>query len=813
MLTAELILALRTLRRRARYALTNSFGLTLGLACALLVTLYLGHELSYDTFHPDADRVVRLWKEIEGRDDRYVLDAPQRGPAYQKRVPGIEAVTAFSPNFGTTFTTIEDPGADGALRERRLKQEARTVFALKAGDRFFDVLGGFALTQGDPEIALARPDRAVLSEAAARRYFGADHGTILGRTIRLEGRTLTVSGLMRVPAASHFQPDVLHTYAEHTTTNSTHYTYFKLAEGTDRAGLPAQLDRVYASMYAETGRGFPPERLSNGLELLTDIHLETTAARPLTPPTDVRYLWGFGALGVIVLLIASVNYTNLAVAMGTDRGAEMGVRKALGARPGQVTRQLLVEAVVLTGLCAPLAVGVVAAVRPGFNVLMGTSLASPHTTPWVWGAVSALALVVGLGAGAYPAFGLAGKQATTLFDGSAFARTRGWGARQSLLVMQFGLMIALVIGAVLVQQQLQFIQTKDLGFERAQVLQITNGNALAEQDDDGNWMAPKFNELRRRLLQRPDIEGVTTLSRTPGEFWYEQTFSPAGDTTRTVAAPVLQADHYVFETLGIDPAGGPYFDRAPEERTGRSVLLSRAFIEALPADALNADGRLEALVRTDGGEPVPVDGVFESINFFSLKQEASPLVIVPRETVAYPPRILVRTAPGELQSGLRAIQDAWADLAPATPLSYTFLDDQVAALYEQERRFGTLSLALAGIAGLLAVLGLVSVAAYATRLRVKEVGIRKALGASIPNILVLLNREFVMLVGIALAVGAPLAWWAADAWLSSFAYRISVSPLVFLGVGLGALVLAVAAVSTQAVRTAQVDPATVLRSE
>ena len=814
MLLADLTLALRTLRRRRGYALTNGLGLTVGLACGLLVALYLAHELRYDAFHPDADRVVRLWKEIEGRDDRYVLHPPSRAAAYQARVPGIEAATAFAPNYRPAFVTV---GARDGTGGRRLRQAPRTFFALAAGDGFFDVLGGFTLTQGDPATALAQPDRVVLAEATARRYFGPDHGTLLGETIRLGDRALTITGVMRVPARSHVRPDALHTYAGPGGTNATHYTYFRLTEGTALADLPARFDAAYASVYAETGRGFPPERLSIGIERLTDIHLYTTVARPLSPPTDVRYLWAFGALGIMLLLIAGINYTNLAVAMGADRSAEVGVRKALGARPGQLARQLWVEAVALTLLCVPVALGLVAAVRPAFNDLMGTQLAAPLTTPWAWAAAGALALVVGLGAGAYPALALAGKRATALFDGSAFARPRGTGLRLSvrhgLLVAQFGLMIALVSGAVLVQQQLAFIQAKDLGFERAHVLQITNGNALAEQDTSGTWIAPRYAELRRRLLQTPAVEGVTTLSRAPGEFWYEQTFAGEGDTTQTVGAPVLYADHYVFETLGLAPAGGPYFDRPSGERTGTGVLVSEAFVEALPAAALGPDGRPTALVRPGSGRRLPVDGVFESINFFSLRQTAAPLVIVPRAEVSYPPRILVRTAPGSLRAGLDAVQSAWADLAPATPLSYTFLDDQVAALYEQERRFGTLSVALAGLAGLLAVLGLVAVAAYATRLRTKEIGIRKALGASVASILVLLNREFVALVAVALAVSAPLAWWGASAWLQGFAYRIAVEPLVFVAVGAGALALAVAAVTWQSLAAARVDPAQVLQAE
>jgi putative ABC transport system permease protein len=439
---------------------------------------------------------------------------------------------------------------------------------------------------------------------------------------------------------------------------------------------------------------------------------------------------------------------------------------------------------------------------------MGTQVANPLVTPWAWAAVLGLALLVGLGAGCYPAFVMARKSTPDLFDGSAFGRQRGISVRHGLIAAQFGVLIALVSGAVLVNQQLRFIQTKDLGFEREHVLQITNGNALAEQNDEGTWRAPKYTQLRQRLLQRSAVQGVSTLTRSPGEFWYEQTFSPVGDTTRTIQAPVLRTDPYIFETLDIEPAGGTYFERDPADRPAQALLLSTAFVRQLgPSEGVLPDAILSGSRRVD------VSGAFESINFFSLRQEAGPLAIVPQEEVAYPSRVLIRTAPGALSETVDAVQQIWRELAPNTPLQYTFLDDQVAQLYAQDRRFAALSLGLAGLAGVLAVLGLTAVAAYMARLRVKEIGIRKALGASIPSILVLLNREFVALVGVALVVGGPLAWWGVEAWLGGFAYRISVSPLVFLGVGLGALALAVGAVSWQSLTTARVDPARVLRSE
>lgn len=281
MFKTDLTLALRSLRRRARYALTNGLGLTLGLACALLVTLYLVHELSYDRFHPDADRVHRLYKEIEGRTDRYALQDPFFGGALEDNVAGVEAHTALSPNFRPAFVEVGN---------RRFQQDRKTVFSLKADDAFFEVFSGFEMLQGDPASALAQPDRAILTDATARRYFGTDYGTVLGETLRLGDVTLTVSGVVRVPTRSHLQFDVLQSYAEHVGRNSTHYTYVKLAPGTSPDAVRPQIDATYATVHAQTESGFPPERVTYRTERLADIHLHTTVSRPITTPTDVRYL-------------------------------------------------------------------------------------------------------------------------------------------------------------------------------------------------------------------------------------------------------------------------------------------------------------------------------------------------------------------------------------------------------------------------------------------------------------------------------------------------------------------------------------------
>ncbi len=793
-------LALRSLRRRTGYVLINALGLAAGIACCLLVMLYLQVELSYDAVHEGADQTYRLNKMIEGRDDVYVLHSAQVAREARRRFSEVGSMAAFRPNFRAIYVRGE--------REDRFLQESQTIMATWAGSEFFSVFSGYTFLHGDQETALQRPNQVVLSEKTALRYFGSTD--VVGRSLRIGESNIAISGVLApLDGPSHLSFDLLRTLPIEemmSTSNSILYTYLKLVPGATPDNIVESMPTLYGSVRTEAR---DPSQLSYAAENLRDIHLGTQVARPITPPVDVQYLWAFGILGVIVLGISCINYMNLTTAMYADRSTEVGVRKSMGAKGGQVARQFLLETVLLTGLAAPVAFGSVVAIRPWFNEMMNTSIPQPLFSLWAWGSVVLLTLIVGFAAGLHPAMLLARKKTTELFEGSAFSRSRGWTIRHGLLVLQFTLLIGLVCGSVFVNRQLAYIQSTDLGFEEESILQISNGLSLYERDDEGNPINPRYKEFQARLLASPSVVGLSSMTRTPGEFWYTVSFSPAQDTSDVFQAVVLRTDHRIFDVLDIKGVDGEYFQRMPEERPSQAILVSENFQDEVRSPD---DANPSRAYYNSAGTEVPIAGTFETINFFSLRDQSTPIVISARSEVITPQRIVIRLAPGSLAEGVRLVKESWNQVLPNEPIQYSFLKDQIAQMYEQEQQFGRLSVILSGIALLLAVFGLIAVASYMTRLRVKEIGIRKSLGASVSSILLLLNREFVILVGVAFLIASPIAWWVIENWLNGFAYRTNVSFLGLIGIGFGALLLTVIAVTLQTWQAAQTDPVDVLRN-
>ena len=542
----------------------------------------------------------------------------------------------------------------------------------------------------------------------------------------------------------------------------------------------------------------------NRLQALTDIHLASGALYDDTPHRNPAYLWAFGAIGLLILVITTINYANLALALYADRNAEIGVRKAMGGHRGQIAGQFLVEAGLLALACVPLALGLCAAVLPGFNALMNTSIGVAQLLqPTVLGALVGLSALAGVAAGSYPALVLARKETVELF-GRGLASGgggRSWTLRHGLIALQFVVLIGLGSLSWIAHDQLRFMQSGDLGFQTENVVRLDN---FVTRD------STEYLQLRRRLQSSSAIEAVGTgVSPNPGG--NRTNFGlPGGDAVqRDFHSETVDVSW--FDAMGVEHPVVDSMRRAGPSGPPR-VLVNQAVVDRFGFE--NPVGKTIILgPNYDEPNRLVIDGVLPNMHLRPMRQEIKPTVFRVRPVRSAIFGALVRFAPGRVNEGLRHVREVWAEIRPDAPLQTTFLDDQVAQLYDQERRFGTLAAVLSGLAILLAAIGLASLVAYLTRLRMKEIGVRKALGGSVTSIVALLNKEYVQIVGAAFLVGAPLAWLAADWWLGRFAYRVDLSVWPFLAAGIGALVVAVLAVSTQALRAARVDPAQVLRSE
>ena len=802
MIRNYLTIALRTLRRNAGYTAINLVGLAVGLAACIVIGLYVRHELSYDDFHENADRIVRVVRASSAGDafgptDARNFDGTPRMPpglaqALRNRVPSVAQATAVY-----------------ARSEHLLGRGETQLYAdqvLHADTSFFEVFS-FELLRGDPRSVLDAPGRIVLTASFARRLFGDDNP--VGQTVVYENETeYEVAGVVAdPPPTSHLQFDAVRSLAERerqTRYGSTidwnfysAYLYLTLSDGSDVRTVERAVRELER---AEKPKRRGPEATTR-LQPLTKVHLYSSGlSGDIGAQGDVRYLYFFGLIGLLVLGLACINYVNLATARALRRAREVGVRKTVGAGRGALIRQFLGESVLTAALALPLALGLAGAALPVVNRIAGTTLRL-SAVPLVPGAGAALGLVllVGLAAGSYPALVLSGFQPSTVLAGSRSGATGGGSAwlRKGLVTVQFAASVALILATVVVYLQMRHVQTKNLGFEEERVVTFDKG-PLGDQ----------FGAFKEALRQRA---AVTSVSAGPPVGLGRKNMTRPVTNEKTGEEPrvsFMTVDYNYLETMGIAVKRGRTFDPERSGDNRRVVVLTEAA------------ARVYGLEKSPIGKTIPGDGeredarvigIVEDFHNASLRNPIGPVVFslgLERTWTA-----VVRLAPDATREGLNAVRATWNEFLPDRPFTYSFLDQQIEAQYRSERRLATLFGLFAGLAILVAGLGLFGLAAYTARQRTREIGIRKALGATSTNIVTLLSKEFVQLVGLAVLVGLPVAYLALRQWLENFAYRVELGAGVFVLTGLVALLVAVLTASGQALRAARVDPATTLRDE
>jgi len=788
MLQSYVTIALRNVHRNKGYSFINLFGLAVSLAACLILGLYVAQSLSYDRFHADADRIVRVVQydpDVEG----HATMPPGLAGAIEENFPEVETVTE---NRGFA-------GPEQVLTRGDTYFEVDRVITVD--EHFFDVFS-FPLIRGDVEAALATPNQLILTVATARRIFGdADP---IGQTLRLNGTVdYTVTALAADPPPNtHLPFNMIQSPSERDRqlrTDEVKWNFFqsriyvKLKPGVDRAAFAEKLNAFQAEhRTAEQGQ---PAALS--LQPLTHIYLHSKLNGEYALTSDVRYLYIFGAAGLLILLIACVNYVNLATARGMQRAKEIGVRKVIGARRAQLVHQFLGESILLVLLALPIALVLATLALPVMNELTGQALSlRTANRPIVWLGAFGLILMVGSGAGAYPAFALSAFHPLRVLKGGGPAgRGRHW-LRRGLIVFQFAASIALIAGALVVYAQLDYLQTKRLGFDTAQVVTF----------HAPNWKWERFDAFKASLRSEPSITGVA--SGPPlGINWRTATLRPpvTADSDERWDLDLLTVGYDYVETAGLELLAGRSFSREFPSDPEEAVLITASAVERLGFD----DDGLGEMV--DLFEEMTVVGVVEDFHNVSLKEPLKPTAILldPTQTG----HVLVRLATGRTEAGLAALERAWTALVPERPFVFEFLDEQIQAQYLAEERLSRVFGLFAGLAVALASLGLFGLAAFAAQQRTKEIGIRKVLGANVVGLVALLSKDFLRLVAIAFVLGAPLAYFAMQRWLDDFAYRIQIGPGLFLLLGTLALGVAAAAVSYQSIRAALAEPVESLRYE
>ena len=812
MLKHYLAITLRTLRRDRAYALLNVVGLAVGLACCLLIGLYVLDELRFDRFHAAADRTFRV---VETRSTPDLGDqrvAATVGPVSTALVETVPEATAATRLTSLWRMTVE-----------RGEHRAYVGDYFIAEPSFFDVFTGFEMVGGDPATALAAPGSMVLTESMARQYFGDEDP--VGQTVEVEGPgAMTVTGVLADPPAnSHLTFSMLFSaatlaadvdwwqdyVANWNPNNRSFLTYVTL---TDASAAPAVEARL-AEMLDQHRDAEATKTQAMKLQPLTDIHFGSGEIEDVVNADErsVATLYLFAAIALFVLLVACINYMNLATARSLRRAQEVGVRKAVGAHRSQLAGQFLSESVLLTAAAVAAAVGLVAVALPAFNQIAGKALTLAPIAG-VWGPVLlvGLALVVGVVAGGYPALYLSGFHPSRALRA---AKPGGSGAvlRRGLVVTQFALSIGLIVATLTVVRQMDYVQSKPLGFE---------SDGLVVVDINSGDVRRQWRAMKAEMAAIPAVRAVSSTSRVPGDwkdiFEIEAAPAQAADASpRTLS--FIGADEDFLATFDVALAAGRNFDPS-RPADSAAVLLNETAVRALGlADPIGQRLTLPPSDPNDAqAEPLAlhVIGIVEDFHFRSLHEPIRPLAVGawnnPIHSIDY---FTTRVSPDALPSTLAALRTIGERFDPAHPFEYNILDQRLADFYESEVRTARLFGIAAGLALVLACLGLLGLAAFVAEQRTKEIGIRKVLGASVGNIVVLLSKDFARLVFVAALVATPLAYVAMQQWLDGFAYRVDLGVGVFaLAAGL-ALAVALVTVSLRAARAALADPVRSLRYE
>jgi len=815
MLKNYFTIALRNLRKHSFYTFINVFGLAVGIASCLLIVLYMANELSFDRHHKDADLIFRVESEIKFGANHLML-AVTPGPmaeAFRNDLPEVEAVGRF--------------WNDGTMLVKRVDQnikETRIIYADSSLFRVFTI----PFLEGNPALALRDPFTMVISRSAAEKYFPGE--SPIGQTLIIENRdAFKVTGIYEdMPVTSHFRYDILlalvsHAYHKDEAWLSNNFsTYLKLRRGSSAAQLESKFTPMidkYAGPQAKAALGsdFSMEKFrasGNKLEWtlrpITEIHLHSDRIAELSPNSDIAYIYLFGAIALFILAIACINFMNLSTARSANRAKEVGVRKVMGSLRAHLVRQFLTESILLSAFSFLHALAIAWLVLPTFNDLAGMSLNFPWTSGLFWGQLTIAVILVGFLAGLYPAFFLSGFKPVNVLKGNLSLGMRSGLVRSALVVVQFSVSIALIIGTIAVNQQLKFIRNTKIGFNKDQILVIKDAYGLGDQ-----VRAFKTEVLKDSRIVSGTISGflpVTGTNRSDHTFWPDGV-QPTEE--NMVSLQCWRVDQDYVMTLGMKIREGRDFSLDfPTDSS--AVILNES---ALQLFGITGDPIGQSINTWSGDLNQPdsknakkytIIGVVENFHFESLRQSITPLGMFLSRSIGL---VSFRFNAENTEEVINSVRETWEKIAPGMPFSYSFLDQDFEYMYTAEQRVGELFTIFAGLAIIIACLGLFALTAFTAEQRTKEIGIRKVMGATVGSIVFLLSREFGKLIIIAFVIAVPVAWYCISTWLDTYTYRATIGVVIYLLSGGLAFFIAWITMGYQSFRAATTDPVRSLRTE
>ncbi|MGZ3871763.1 MAG: ABC transporter permease [Mucilaginibacter sp.] len=802
--------ALRNIRRHPFISFINIFGLTVGLTCCLLISAYIINEKSYDKFNRNAKdiyRVTRTFYTSPGVENLHLSAvAPPFGPLLKNAFPDIKKMTRVLPN-GTIVLKYRD----------KLFNQGHTAYADENFFEFFNT----PVISGDARKGLVDPYSIMLSEATAIKYFGSENP--VNKTIQLDNpkHDFKVTGVFKAfPANSHMHPEILMSFntlkdtaiygekqLETNYGNNAFYTYLLFPKDYNinrvKTQLPNFLDK-YVHFPGMPGNIKTHTLAKLELQNLTDIHLRSHLDDEIEENGDIKRVYIFSAIALFILLIACINYMNLSTARSALRAREIGIRKVVGAQRKEIISQFLSESVVITWVALILAAGLTVVLIPFVNAVSGQHLSIGSLLHWnILLPIIALPFIIGLISGIYPAIFMSSFLPVKVLKGVVKAGGGNISFRKVLVVVQFSISIILIVATTVVFQQLQYIQNLALGFNKDHVITMGSPRALVRQ----------FDAFKDDLKKNPGIKEVGRSSRIPsGRLLDEQGASILeGGAMQPVKIDLkyIHADYGFVPTFGMKLAAGRNFSKAFSTDTNNFIINEEAVREFGWKSAQNALGKDMQYGDTKG----KVIGVVKDFHFESLHQKIVPLVMtLPANNERYR-RISIKIEGNHTKETIAIVEQAWHKYLPETPFDFTFLDERFAQLYNSEQQQGSLFTIFSCIAIFIACLGLFGLSAFTITQRVKEIGVRKVLGASVSQIVTELSKDFLKLVLVASVIALPVAWFSMNKWLLDFAFRINISWWVLAMAGIIALIIAFVTISFQSIKAALANPVESLRSE
>jgi len=795
-------IAYRNFIRYKLFSFINVLGLAIGIATCTIISLWVQRELSYDRFHKNAHRIYRIERELF-RDNAYSR-WPITGGAYKQ---------ALIDDFPDIENAVRFWRREFSIKDHKNFVHRQSMFAVD--NSIFEIFA-FDLEKGDESTALIKPKSVVLTRDNALKFLGTDD--VLGKSLRFEWNgepvDFEITGMMKeVPRNSHVHFDMLISISSYSEDRFRYwrdnylFTYILAAENTTKNDLEEKL-KTFVSSRLEPHYG---DLLSQGLGIhevlkihlfpLTDIHLHPSPTWEIGAGGSMTSVYIFSSIAVLILIIACINFMNLSTACANKRAKEVSLRKTIGANKNQLRMQFIQESLLLALIALGFAIGLISLFIPAYNNIFDDNLSM--NTLWqaknlIW--LIGTTLLVGFLAGLYPAFYL------THFDPTGVLKSnplRGSGKpifRRNMVVIQFIISIALIIGTLTVYNQMQYIQTRSLGFDKENVVLLPVRSQRVAQSYAG---------FRNELLANSQIQSLAVSSDLPGEKFISNTYFTTRDrVNEPVSLIILTTDYYFVDTYRMDLAAGRIFSRAFRSDTSGTIMLNEAAVQRfgwIPEEAIGKD------LSFWGNVVGKIVGVVKDFNFRSLHTQVEPMALI--LDPGYISEISVRIKPGNIRRTIDLIQQKWEKAFPGELFEFSFLDNRLNQLYENEMKMQNLFIIFSCFSIFVACLGLFGLSVFIAAERTKEIGIRKVLGASISKIILLSSKEFLLWIIIANIVAWPLAWFGMNKWLQNFAYRVDIGIWIFILSASLALIIALITVSFQSIKAALANPVESLRYE